>query len=272
MKALGNLIKRKAFTWTNSIYCTLNKSQKLYFISISCLLFQLIFRYLPSPIDNLFLTISIVFISWAVIFDTLQIYKALWETIIGKGILLLSYTLIVNISLSIGAQYVNEVVGIEPYLYKHTIIFSAILSTPLLSALILGILSFFIITLGMFYLFFKINIQKANENGFLDDILPVKKERYFILTTIIRIISIASISYACFSFFSGYNDKYNEFILKQTKLFLYNFESFDKSRCSLKKGVRYLPVSDKEIVTIVKLDGDNIKFKLTPCSPRLKSK
>lgn len=253
------------------VYNELNKSQKLYFISAFCLLFHFGFQHLPEPANKTFFSLFVIFLVWAVAFDFLNIYKALWSTALGKGVLLLGYTLLVNMSLSIGAQYVNEAIGVEPYLYKHSIVYAAIMSVPILAALVLGAISFLVIVFGSIFLFFGMNLQHAKETGFLSDILPTSSERYFIRTTMVRIISIGAVSYASFSLFYGYNVQYDKFIVEQTKAYIYHFEALEKSRCKLKGNTKFLPLNGNELVTIKKLSGGDYKFTHELCEPKIKA-
>jgi len=263
------IIIQNVVSKVRTIYQGLSKSQKLYFIATSCLLIHFFTRHLPEPANKTFFSLAIIFFVWVVIYDFLSVYKALWETLIGKGILLLAYTLLANLSLSIGSQYVNNAVGVEPYLYKYSIIFSAIMSVPIVASLVLAVIWLLVVIFGSLYLFLGINLQQVKSASFISDLLPATKEQYFVLTTIVRILVIASISYSSFSIFSGQNAKYNDFVLEQTEAFIFHFEALDKSRCELEKGVKYLPVNEKELIIITRQSDGDYKFKLALCKSRL---
>ncbi len=251
-------------------YQDLNKSQKLYFISAIFLIIQFFTRHLPEPANKTFFSLAMVFMVWAVVHDLLSLYQSLWSKPLGKGILLLGYTLLANLSLSLGTQYVNNAVGVEPYLYKHSVIFSAIMSVPVVAALVAAVAWFVIIGFGFLYLFLGLNIQQASEAGLLADILPKNKESHFALTTIVRIIGIGTICYTSYSLFSGYNERYNNFVVEQTKAFLYHFEAIEFSRCKLDDGAKLLPLNDKELVLVTRSSSGEYVFELSLCEPKLK--
>ncbi|EKO3844536.1 hypothetical protein NTE29_004847 [Vibrio harveyi] len=253
-------------------YQDLNKSQKLYFVSAMLLIVQFFTRHLPEPANSTAFSLAMVFLVWAVVRDLLFLYQALWSKPLGKGVLLLGYTLLANLSLSLGVQYVNNAVGVEPYLYKHSVIFSAIMSVPVVAALVAAVAWFVIIGFGVLYLFFGLNIQQASEAGLLADILPANKENHFVLTTVVRIIAIGTICYTSYNLFSGYNERYNNFVIEQTKAFLYHFETIEFSRCKLENGTKFLPLNDKELVLATRSSSGEYTFKLSLCEPKLKQR
>ncbi|YCO05608.1 hypothetical protein ACB087_15350 [Vibrio sp. VNB-15] len=183
--------------------------------------------------------------------------------------LLLVYTFLVNMSLSIGAQYVNKAVGAEPYLYKHSIVFSAIMSVPVVAALVLAIIWLSVVIFGFLYLLFGLNIKQVSDSGFLSDVLPKHIEKHFAFTTVVRIIAIGTISYSSYSLFNGYNERYNDFVVIQTQAFLYHFEALEESRCEVKTGTKFLPLNENEIIIVTKLAQGKYNFELEECKPKL---
>ncbi|MDF2156097.1 hypothetical protein [Vibrio sp. CAU 1672] len=250
-------------------YRELNKSQKLYFVSAIFFTVQFFTKYLPEPANKTFFSLAMIFLVWAVINDLLALYHTLWNTPLGKGILLLGYTFLANLSLSLGAQYVNNSVGVEPYLYKHSIVFAAIMSVPVVAALVAAVAWLVAIVFGSIYLLFGLNIQQASDAGLLKDVLPKNSEIHPFITTIVRVLAIGLVCYFAYNLFAGYNERYNDFVVKQTKAFLYHFEALEHSRCKIQGGSKFLPLNDKELIVASQNSAGNYVFKLEVCKPKL---
>ncbi|WP_214645467.1 hypothetical protein, partial [Aliivibrio fischeri] len=250
-------------------YRDLNKSQKLYFLSVLFLIIQFFTKHLPDPVNKTFFYLAMIFLIWAVINDLLSLYQVLWSKPIDKGLLLLGYTFLANLSLSLGAQYVNQSVGVEPYLYKHSIVFAAIMSVPVVAALVAAVAWFVIIVFGFLYLLFGLNIKQVSEVGLLTDVLPKNDEKYFTITTIVRIFAIGAVCYTAYNLFSGYNERYNNFVIVQTKAFLYHFEALELSRCKLQDNSKFLPLNEKELIVLSKSAAGEYIFNLSLCEPKL---
>ncbi|HBN6206189.1 TPA: hypothetical protein L3M66_004874, partial [Vibrio parahaemolyticus] len=269
--SLENKVVSVKFVYQGIIdfYRELNKSQKLYFVSAIFFTVQFFTKYLPEPANKTFFSLAMIFLVWAVINDLLALYHTLWNTPLGKGILLLGYTFLANLSLSLGAQYVNNSVGVEPYLYKHSIVFAAIMSVPVVAALVAVVAWLVAIVFGSIYLLFGLNIQQASDAGLLKDVLPKNSEIHPFITTIVRVLAIGSVCYFAYNLFAGYNERYNDFVVKQTKAFLYHFEALEHSRCKIQGGSKFLPLNDKELIVASQNSAGNYVFKLEVCKPKL---
>lgn len=86
-------------------------------------------------------------ISWSfsVFHSLIGIYKKTYETILGKGILILGGTLCVNFSLCLSGVVINDITSVSPTNFPHSLIFIAAAMIPLI--LPLGMILLFAVIL-----------------------------------------------------------------------------------------------------------------------------
>ncbi|MGX4991407.1 hypothetical protein [Enterobacter kobei] len=85
------------------------------------------------------------FLELSVFHSLIGIYKKTYETILGKGILILGGTLCVNFSLCLSGVVINDITSVSPTNFPHSLIFIAAAMIPLI--LPLGMILLFAVIL-----------------------------------------------------------------------------------------------------------------------------
>lgn len=243
------------------IYRKLNRSQKLYLIGVPLTL-NTLFWYLTPFNDLTFLSFILLSIclSCGIVSDILFIYSKIWKTIIGKSLLLVFYVFLTTLTYAFSDQIVNSIVAFESTNINRASSFVAIMLIPIVVMVVTFIVFLVFIFLVQFYIIFVLHFSKNKEFS----------ENYAGWTCAGRVLIYPFIFGILLGVGKAYENKYENFVLSQTKAFIYNFEAKEFSRCIVPKGNKVISVSSEEIIVVSEVAG---KYYFTPqiCVPILKN-
>lgn len=264
---LSKIIKG-AINTTQSYYALLKTNQKLYVNATIFLLIYLLFPKVINPdLDKAILSIFIAIWVSAMCCDLLHIYKKVYESLIGKSILLILFTVLTSVALSFSAQVVNEATGVNPTNFPHTQRILAILSIPLLAALIGGIVYIGTLVLSPLILMF----QMADDDFkrfFIPGYSSENEISFPKITRIIQIVSFAVLSGLIYGLSQKISNDYNTFLTNSARTLIYNLEMYTRAPCPIEKGARFAFIVDDQILVGTKNKADTI-FYLAECKPKL---
>lgn len=228
--------------------------------------FGLSFILMPFTADGStsVLIFAAAYWGFAMIADLSALYRKILDTILGKLFLVGIFALLTNLAVAIAAGGVNEIVGVDPSRFTHTITFSAVLvAIPLVA---IGL--YFIVLLGMaFLLLYVVFLTLPNEETKLL-FFPWYKvgavPRYRGLTALAQVGSVVVLSILAFQWYQDNQKAYWAFVQDWSRSFLYRFEMFEKAPCVLGEGQR-VAFLDGDRVLMASKEGDMITFKVAQC-------
>ncbi|WP_045460657.1 hypothetical protein [Vibrio hyugaensis] len=250
-------------------YKVLNRSQKLYLFSITCLLLSIITNPVLMDMSKGFLSLALLITLIALIKDGNKIYKIIWSHNLGKGIMLVLYALLANICFALGDQFVNDALGVEPTTFKYVRVYASILILPFLVISVALIVQMIVVIGSGVYFFIAWLLNSLVSVGILSEFIPERKERFWLLTAIVRVI-VLSIFINCLhqKFLNNSND-YEKFVKSSIVSFVYFLESYSKSRCILAPEQRIVPLLNDEILVLYPLANNSYQISLKQCVPAI---
>lgn len=191
----------RAFASLQTHYKKLDTAQKLY---LNCALALLLYG-VTYPLHAWWNFVGLALLSLAFWFagmvcDALTLYKRIYATHIGKGLLLLAFTGFTNFAIALANQRINAFAGVDPSKFPHTEIFVAILSIPFIALLILMMLyTASVLFLPVYGVFFIAMDAKAKA-FFSAGLMKQDDSEYPVITGIFRFVSfLCSPASFCFS-------------------------------------------------------------------------
>lgn len=261
--------KKKNPEWLeklNSFYIKLNVCQKNYLNAIIffglMLMWCILFGFNNS---KYLLLIFIFFWSTAIIYDFVSIYNKIYSSLLGKAFLLLCFSLCTNFSVAISGLVINDITGVAPTNFPHTMVLLSIAIIPFLTILVMGVIYLILILsaplLLMYYFIFDDDFKKIIMPGFV-----IANKIFLYKTT----RAIQTVSFACyFGFLYGFShliiNDYNQFITTQTTKFIYTFEMYSKSPCQINSDMKIAFIGDGNVLT-AKKENSRTYFKVMECN------
>jgi hypothetical protein len=234
-------------------YFRLHPNQRLYVNTVVALvLFLVASTFLGVHGARGFLAIFLLFWVAAILLDLVGLYKKVYESILGKALLLLLFSLCTNVAISLSSQVVNSIVGVDPTKFPHTITLLSILSIPFFVALGFGVLYFVLLILTpLLLMFHTLPDEKAKEvlvPGYSAGLpIPYKKSTRFV-----QFVSFVLFAGVVFSLSQKVNQSYESFLTETARSFLYHFEMYSKVPCVIDPGSRAAFLSDEKLLTAKK--------------------
>lgn len=259
---------RKAISKIQTSYSSLAVNQKLY---VNALLFLLLYSLFPKAInpdlDKGILSLFLIIWVTAMSCDLLTLYKKVYETLVGKAILLLVFTALTNVAISLSAQVVNDVTGVNPSSFPHTQAILAILMIPLLAVGIGGILYFGILILSPFIFMFHISDDELKR--FIIPSYSISYKINFLKTTrIIQVVSIIVFFGLIYSLSQKISRNYSTFVSESARFFVYNMEMYSKAPCPIEGNGKIAFIGDDKILVGFKSKSETV-FRLAECKTKL---
>lgn len=221
-----------------------NRSQLFYLVGI---VFGILaaFWYL-TPFHDIFRTMawtSGLLLTCGLISDLLAIYKTVWDTIIGKGSLLLVYAASTNVAYAMAARVVNELVKFDTSTLTYTVNLVAVLLAP--AFILLGICATLtvVLVLGQFYLMTTTYSKPLRKSKCLSRILPQPAEEYPGITFTVRVVVFPVVLAMLWASFPRIAPSYGKFIEETATAFIFNFEAAHYSRCEVEQNSRTIRVT-----------------------------
>lgn len=248
----------------------LNRSQRFYLLGT--IFGALAGFWYATPFTDIFFTVlatSGVFLAFGIVSDLLLLYKIVWETLIGKGLLLLLYAFATNLAYASSSRLVNELVKFDTSSLTYTVNLVAFLLAP--AFIFIGITVVFSIVLifGQFYLMLTVYSEQFRNSKYFGMLVPKPVESYPGKTFIIRFIAFPVVLGTLFAFGRNVMPAYSNYIEKTTAAFIFNVDSSHYSRCEILPTERAIKVNDTEII-VVSTTGEAIKFEPKKCVPIIK--
>jgi hypothetical protein len=246
----------------------LSISQSLYVISILSFLafYALNLIGLESHAEPAF-SGALLFCFFGVINDLVILFKKLWDSTLGKALILLGVALSTNFSFAISSQLINSIIGVDPSKLSYALSYVSLLTIPILIGL--SSIAFFVVLILLGQLYFMLSMvgKDVKEVPLLSKIVPAFSEIYQIPTMVVRLIFFTVVLSTTHSYFKNNSSDYSSFVIVSASAFIYHFEAFSKSRCLVNEGEKVIPINDKEIVVARKNDDKKYIFSLELCKP-----
>lgn len=207
-------------------------------------------------------------LSWgmALTSDLSAFYSRISESPLGKLLLVVVVGVGANVAIAISAQLVNELVGVDPGKFAHTIAFASVLVSVVLILLSLSAIFILGLGFGVMYLMFH-----WSDGRFISMIFPwyrVEESTPYKRSTItVQVVSFLVLCGLAFSWVTDGKHGYNAFVEDKARWFLYTFEMYKKSPCVMRDGQRVAFLSDDQVL-VASEEGDVITFQVQPCLAR----
>lgn len=258
---------RNATTAVQASYSSLVVNQKLY---LNALLFLLLYSLFPKvinpEINKALLSIFLVFWVSAISYDLLTMYKKAYQTFVGKAILLLILTIFTNVAISLSAQVVNDVTGVNPSNFPHTQTILAVLMIPFLAVGVGMILYFAILVLSPLILMFHIS-DDAFKRFFIPNYSIISKLNYLKTTRLIQGVSMLAFWGFIYGFSQNNAVNYSTFVNQSAHFFIYNMEMYSRAPCVIEPGAKIAFISDEKILVGVNSGAETV-FRLEVCKTK----
>lgn len=250
-------------------YLRLNLMQRMHFNAIVVFIVFVAARVVSgiNEVTLSLLRVAVVLWTLAVARDLLQLYKQMYATLAGKGVILVLFSLCTTLAISIAGQVVNDVTGVEPSKFPNATAILSIFTIPFIFSLIMGVL-FFVIMLavpliGFYYLGVDDSLKKV--------ILPVNaKAPTMVWPKVTRVTQFISVGFYC-AFIYGMShhiiNGYASFMTRFGADFIYTFETYAKSPCVIPAGTRAVLLDDDHILQAKAVGKEKI-FALGRCHYR----
>nr|WP_152029927.1 hypothetical protein [Pseudomonas sp. LPH1] len=261
---------RRLYEKNQALCNKLNRSQKLYYFGF---IFGLLAAFwYATPFSEIFLSVFIaagLLLTCGVASDILIVYKKVWGTNIGKGLILVIYAAATNFAYALSSQIVNEIVTFESSKLIYSTNLVAVMLLPLFVLAFTYLIFAVIFIFGQFYILIIAHAEQFKTDECLKHIIPEKIENYAFRTFLVRFFVFPSVLGFYWSISGHAMPAYGNFVEDTTKAFIYNLEAKKFSRCELSKGQKAIEINDKEIVVVEKL-SEGYLFSPQICSPTLK--
>lgn len=247
----------------------LSRSQKFYFFGV-VFTFIALFCYI-TPFEPAFFSVFITagaLFSFGAASDILLVYKKIWDTVIGKGLVLIIYAAATNVSYALASQVVNEIVAFESSKLIYATNFVAVMLIPLFALVFISAIFAVIFIFGQFYMLFITYADLLKKDKCLAKLIPQNVESHPVASFVARLIIFPTVLGFYWSISANAMPAYSNLIEDSAKAFIYNLEARKFSRCRLKEDQRAIPINDKEIV-IAEKKGESYLFTPMLCTPKL---
>ncbi|WFE71014.1 hypothetical protein P8S55_14665 [Halomonas sp. M1] len=247
-----------------------NRSQRFYLLGF---VFSVLaaFWYV-TPFNDIFFTALVasgIFLTFGIVSDLLLLYKVVWETIIGRGLLLLLLAFATNLAYSVSSRLVNELVMFDTSSLTYTVNFVAFLLVPVFVFIATSVVFTLVLIVGQFYLMLTIYTEQFRNKKCIGALVRQKKENYPGVTFFARVIAFPVVLGFLIGSGKVVSPAYISFVEKTASAFIFHVDSERYSRCEVSPYERVIKVNDKEII-VVKDTQVGIKFEPKKCVPIIK--
>lgn len=225
-----------------------------------------------TPFTDIFVTAVIasgILLACGIISDLLLLYKAAWETAIGKGLLLLLFAFATNLAYSASSRLVNELVKFDSSSLTYTVNLVAFLLVPVFVFIGTTVVFAIVLIAGQFYLMLAFHSEQFRNNKCLGTLMPTSTESYPVVTFFARFIAFPVVLGFIIASGNRATPAYASFVEQTAAAFIFHVESARYSRCEVLPGERIIKVNDQEIIAVTNVGG-TIKFSPRKCTPVVK--
>lgn len=246
-------------------YFRLQVNQRLYINATVMLIAFLISSAVLGP-QGAKGVLIIFFVFWiaAICYDLVTLYKKVYESVLGKGFLVILLSLCTNFAIVLSSQLVNDISGVDPSKFPHTIALLSILSIPFFIAAGFGILYFcLLLATPLLLMFHTLPDDKAKEI-LIPGYCASPSITYQKTTRTIQFISLAVFCGFVLTLSQKVTRSYETFLTDTARSFLYQMEMYPKATCAIEPGSRAAFLSDEKIL-IGEKNAAGIVFKVRDC-------
>lgn len=198
-----------------------------------------------------FFILTLIYWSFSVFHDLIGIYRKVYETALGKGVLILGGTLCLNFSLCLSGAVINNVTSVSPTNFPHSLIFISAAMIPLIVPLgMILLLAVILVSAPIWSWFFVYNdkLKKMLIPGY-----EPNQQRFLHKTTlIIKIIYLIIYCSFIFHFARLKGEHYISYINSKSQSMIYTLEMFDKSPCANISSAKVSFLGDSNVLVATK--------------------
>jgi hypothetical protein len=244
-------IAAKALEW----YFSLSTSQKLYINALLVLVYVFVFQLFVEPKSKL-TAWAVFFTFWAaaILHDLLRAYSAVYGNLLGRAAILLIFSLSVNFSITLAAQMVNGIVGVDPSKFPRAIALLSVLTIPFFAVALLFAAQLILIIVAPFALMFHTLPNDHARRVFVPNYKP-SCERYRGFSITFRVVSIILFVGMALALSERGMKAYNVWLSNVALNFIYKYEMFERAPCTFSNGGRVAFVGDGLIAVGKKAEG-----------------
>lgn len=250
-----------------SFYQVLDISQKMYFNILLAVCIYKVLDILTGMNDftRSFFILSLLLWTIVIFFDLLAVFKRVYTTLPGKGVILVVFSLCTALAISIAGQVINAVTGVEPTKFANTTAILSILTIPFIFSLLMGVLFaisvVIVVPLALMYYFILDREVKTL-------LLPFSKHtetvRFLGVTRLIQLFSFGVFCGFIYGISHHAIEKYSTFMTESADSLIFNLEMYSRSPCQLEPSTRGVLIDDEHIL-VARQQGERRIFTLETC-------
>ncbi|MDX2354908.1 hypothetical protein [Stutzerimonas xanthomarina] len=238
--------------------------QKAYVNAVVSFAIYWLLKPLEWEINQVFFAFAVCSWAMAVASDLLAFYKKFAESTLGRLLLVVTVGFGTNAAIAMAAQVVNDLVGIDPSRFTHTIAFVSMYSGLTLVFVAMSVL--FVLGMGLVFLYLILNW--TNDEKTISVLIPWYRPAELIpykrLTATFQVTSFLILCGLAYSSVKNDQVRYTNFVKNSAEWFLYNVEMYQKAPCALGADQR-VAFLDNGQVLIASKAGERITFAVQAC-------
>lgn len=230
-------------------YFRLLVNQRLYINAVVALIaFLTASAVIGPPNAKGALFLFLIFWIAAIAYDLIELYKKIYDSVLGKSFLVVLFSLCTNFSIVLSSQIVNEIVGVDPSKFPHTVALLSILSIPFFVAAGFGVLYFIVLLLTPFLLLFHALPDDKAKEVLVPGYSAKSNVPYRKTTSAVQFLSFAVFCGFVFNLSQKVMHNYETFLTDTARSFLFQLEMYPKAQCAIKSGSRAAFIGDEKIL------------------------
>lgn len=249
----------------NSVFCaTASRSQKLYAFGFSIAISAILMRLAGYNNGLNILYFVMLMLGLGVTSDLVMVYKKIWESSLGKAVILLIYFVLSNIALGLSEYAINVVTEVDFISVTYTKAILTVIMIPMFAwgvSIFLMTMSF--VLLPFVFMFFALGKDFALNPcfGFMGSIF----NHYLLKTTlIVRFVAFLLLFGFVKAEGQGLARSYDSFLDKQLPFFLYLLEGRKYTSCTLGENERGVKGDDGRYLIITN-NKEGYSFRSETC-------
>lgn len=238
--------------------------QKAYANAVVAFVIYWLLKPLDWEINQGFLAIAVFSWAMAVASDLLAFYKKFAESTLGRLLLVVTVGFGTNAAIAMAAQVVNDLIGIDPSRFTHTIAFVSMYMALMLVFVAMSVL--FVVGMGLVFLYLILNWMSDEKtiSVLIPWYRPAEVIPYKRLTATFQVISLLVLSWFAYSSVENDQGRYMNFVNNSAEWFLYNVEMYQKAPCAIGADQRVAFLNDGQVLIASRAD-EVITFAVQAC-------
>lgn len=251
----------------DGIYREFTTNQKCYANSIVSFVFGIL-SSLIVPVHSVFcrdiFILAIIYLMAAICCDINTAFIKIKDNLFGKGLIAVIFALSINFSIALSQKIVNDITGVDPSKFPHTVAIVSILGIPF--AIVVG----GVVLNGISLLFGSLALPfGVVGNGKLKEyLIPGYSQNAGIkfkkITLLVQVIGAAVFGGFVLGVSMPVMPSYEGFIKDKARSFLFEYEMYEKYPCDIESQTRAAPVGDGNVL-IGTQSASGIIFNVREC-------